>query len=82
MNIPSWAYQLIKLAISIGSPYLLELIKKLFKKLPAEVLDLIDELIKSLLHPDVDNKEAKRAAHSKLKSCTGVGCPDTLKNDK
>lgn len=80
-SLPSWLIPLIKMAISIGSPYLLKLIQGWIKNLPPEVLDIINELIKALTDPTVSNKEAKRAAKAKLKACTGVGCAPETKRD-
>lgn len=75
---PSWIVPLIKMAISIGSPYLLQLIQKWIKGLPPEILDIINELIKSLTDPKVSNSTARKVAKQKLKECTGVGCaPET-----
>lgn len=78
---PVWLWPILKLAISIGSPYLLNWIKEKFKNLPVEVIDIINELIKSILDPKVSTKEAKRHAKSKLKACVGVACPSETKSD-
>lgn len=80
-SIPSWVYALLKLLISIGSPYLLALVKDKMKNLPAEVVDLISELIKNIIDPKIDTKEAKRVAARKLEACTGVACQGDIKKD-
>lgn len=78
---PSWLMVLLKLAIQIGSPYLLELVKKWAAKLPAEVIQIINDLIGSIKDPAVPNSYAKKIAKKRLKDhCSGVACaPDTLK---
>ena len=78
-QIPSWLYALIKLAIQVSSPFLLEVIKKYATKLPAEVIDLIDDFIDSLLNPKVSNSAARKSAIGKLKQCKGIACPPELK---
>lgn len=81
-SIPVWLYQLLKLAISIGSPYLLNIVKDWVKKhLSPEILDIINEFIKAILDPTVSNREAKKIAKRKLKECTGVACPPETKRD-
>lgn len=77
--IPSWLYTLIKLAIQIGSPYLLSLIKKWLGNLPEDVVKIINDLIDGIKNPDVPTKEAKTLAKAKLKQARfGVGsAPDT-----
>lgn len=80
-TIPPWILALVKMAISIGSPYLLDLLRKWFTKLPAEVVEIINDLIKGLLDPTVNNRVAKKAAAFKLKRCTGVACKPEIKKD-
>lgn len=78
---PSWLIPLIKLAIQIGSPYLLELLKKWISKLPVEVIAIINELIGDIKNPDIPNSVAKQAASQKLKDhCEGVACESEIKN--
>lgn len=81
-TIPPWILPIIRLFITIGSPYLLGWIKEKVKNLPADVIEIINELIKSLLDPKVDNASAKRSAKAKLKECRGVACPTDVKHDK
>lgn len=78
-SIPSWLYVLIKLAIQLASPAILELVKKYASTLPAELVDIIDDFIDSLLNPKVSNSVAKKAALGKLRECQGVGCAPKLK---
>lgn len=77
---PSWLLPILSLAIKIGSPYLLELLKKWIKNLSPEIQAIIDELINGIIDPKVDTKEAKRTAALKLKKhCDGVACPPETK---
>lgn len=78
-QIPSWLLALIKLAIQIGSPYLLDLVKKWIGNLPAEIVDIINELIKNIKDPAVSTRDAKRNALEKVKECSGVACPPQTK---
>lgn len=76
---PSWLIPVLKVAISIGSPYLLELIKKLIAKLPAEVVEIINDLINGIKSPTIDTRQARAEAKARFKRhCDGVGCsPET-----
>ncbi len=65
-TIPAWLYSLIKMAIQIGSPYLLTLIKKWIGNLPADVVALINDLIDGITNPAVSTREAKIIAKSRL----------------
>lgn len=79
-SIPGWLQLLIKLAIQLGSPALLEFIKKYMSKLPSEIVKLIEDLIAALLDPKSSNSVAKKTAMRKLKkTCDGVGCAPKLK---
>lgn len=74
--IPTWLQIILKLVIQIGSPYLLDYLKKLMKNLPADIVAIIDSLIKGLKDSNTPNAEARRSAKSALKKyCDGVGCP-------
>lgn len=77
---PGWLSVLLPMLIKIGSPYLLELVKKWVKSLSPEVQAIIDELINGIVDPKIDTKEAKRVAALKLKNhCDGVACPPDTK---
>lgn len=80
-TIPSWLMAIIKLAVQIGSPYLLELVKKWFSKLPVEVVEIINELINGIKNPAIPTRNAKKAAAFKLKRCQGVACAPEVKKD-
>lgn len=77
--LPGWLYQLIKLAITVGSPYLLKAIQGWIKNLPADVIQIINDLIKSLTQPNISNSIARKTARNRLKQCQGVGCPPEVK---
>lgn len=79
--IPEWLYQIIKLAIQIGSPYLLQLIKGWFKNLPPDIVKIIEELINALKNPTVSNSTARKTARYKFDECLGVGCPPKTKGN-
>jgi hypothetical protein len=80
---PAWLFQLIKLAISIGSPYLLAAISKWVGNLPAEVQQIITDLINSIKDPTIPNRVAKAQAKRQLKAhCEGVACQTEIKSDK
>lgn len=78
-QIPAWLLALIKLAIQIGSPYLMDLIKKWFKNLPQDVIDIINSFINGIKDPTIPNRNVRAKARGELKSyCTGVGCKGDL----
>lgn len=81
-SIPSWVWVILKIAAQLGSPWILETLKKLISGLPAELLDIINGLIGDIKNPSVPNKVARQSALAKLKKCQGVACAPEIKNDK
>lgn len=77
--IPAWLYQLIKLAIQIGSPYLLSLIQKWVKTLPSDIVKIITDLINAIKNPAVSNSMAQKIAMARFHECVGTACPPDLK---
>ena len=73
---PAWFVNLvIKLAISIGLP---ALIKK-FPNWPSELWAILEEILKHV-GGSADKPKAVADLKSKVRECTGAGCPvDTVK---
>lgn len=78
---PTWLIPLIKLAIQIGSPYLLGLISKWIGGLSPETQQFIADVIAGFKNPHIPNSDVKREAHARLKACVGVACEPDTKND-
>ena len=74
---PNWLLPLIKLAIQIGSPYLLSLINSTVAKLSPAIQEIIQELIDALKNPTASNSAAKKMAVHKINGLVGMG--DELK---
>lgn len=75
-SIPSWVYILIKVAIQIGSPYLLGLVQKLIGNLPPELLQIIQDFINSLKNPFASNSTARKTAMFRLNEHRAGNTPD------
>lgn len=72
---PAWLINLlVKLAVSIGLPYLV----KKFPGLPSEIWKMIEEILSHIKDSD-DKPEATRKIQSKVRECTGVGCAPRIK---
>lgn len=84
---PGWLSFLISLAIKIGSPYLLEYVKKWSDKISPDVMLIINELLDALRGAKLnvsDAKEIKKVAMRKakraIKARRGVGSPPETKS--
>lgn len=77
MPIPAWLLNiLIKLAVSIGLPWLM----KKFPGLPAEVWAILEEILKHVNSSD-DKAAAVKQVREKVRQCTGVACETGIKRD-
>ncbi len=76
---PAWLIGwIISIAVKLGLAWLV----KRFPNLPPGIVVIIEDLLNNLKNPEVDKKEAKKAARQAIKEhCSGVGCPPEIKGE-
>lgn len=75
---PGWIIDLlVKLAVSLGLPWLM----KKFPGLPAEIWAILEDILNHI-HGAPDKEAAVKQIREKVSECTGISCPsDTKKLD-